>query len=61
MALGNLYGGKTADRDNDPDRLYGRILMAAVWIAAIPVLGGLVNRASRPAAQSAGLFCARFF
>ena len=39
MALGNLYGGKTADRDNDPDRLYGRILMAAVWIAAIPVLG----------------------
>lgn len=39
MALGNLYGGKTADRDNDPDRLYGRILIAAVWIAAIPVLG----------------------
>lgn len=39
MALGNLYGGRTADRSNDPDRLYRRLLIAAVWIAAIPVLG----------------------
>ena len=39
MALGNLYGGRSADRKPDPDRLYGRILIAAVWIAAIPVAG----------------------
>lgn len=39
MALGNLWGGRSADRDPNPDRLYFRILIAAVWIAAIPVLG----------------------
>lgn len=39
MALGNLYGGRSADRDPDPDKLYRRLLIAAVWIAAIPVLG----------------------
>lgn len=39
MALGNLYGGWSADRNPDPDRLYGRMLIAAVWIAAIPVVG----------------------
>ncbi len=42
MALGNLWGGRTADKNPDPDRLYGRILLAAVWIAAIPVLGKYV-------------------
>ena len=25
MALGNLYGGKAADKDPNPDKLYGRI------------------------------------
>lgn len=39
MALGNIYGGKTADRSPNPDKLYGRILIAAVWIALIPVVG----------------------
>ena len=39
MALGNLYGGRSADKDPNPDRLYKRLLIAAVWIAAIPVLG----------------------
>lgn len=39
MALGNVWGGRSADRRPDPDRLYARILVAAVWIAAIPVLG----------------------
>lgn len=39
MALGNIWGGRTADKDPDPDRLYRRILIAAVWIAAIPLLG----------------------
>ncbi len=39
MALGNLYGGRSADKDPNPDKLYRRLLIAAVWIAAIPVLG----------------------
>ncbi len=39
MALGNIYGGRKADRDPDPGRLYGRMLVAALWIAGIPVLG----------------------
>ena len=39
MALGNIYGGKKADKNPDPDKLYGRIIIAAVWIALIPVLG----------------------
>ena len=39
MALGNIYGGRSADKNPDPDKLYGRILIAAIWIAAIPVVG----------------------
>ena len=39
MALGNIYGGRAADKDPNPDRLYGRIIIAAIWIALIPVLG----------------------
>ena len=42
MALGNIYGGRSADKNPDPDRLYRRILIAAIWIAAIPVLGKYV-------------------
>ena len=42
MALGNIYGGKSADKDPDPDRLYKRMLVAAVWIAAIPFAGKFV-------------------
>ena len=42
MALGNIYGGRSADKNPDPDRLYLRILIAAVWIAAIPALGKYV-------------------
>ena len=39
MALGNIYGGRSADKNPDPDRLYARILLAAIWIGLIPVLG----------------------
>ena len=42
MALGNIYGGRSADRNPNPDVLYRRILVAAIWIAAIPVLGKYV-------------------
>ncbi len=33
MALGNIYGGRSADRNPNPDRLYRRIMIAAAWIA----------------------------
>ena len=39
MALGNIFGGRSADKDPNPDKLYGRIIIAAVWIALIPVVG----------------------
>ncbi len=39
MALGNIYGGKSADKSPDPGKLYGRITIAAIWIALIPVVG----------------------
>lgn len=39
MALGNIWGGRSADKDPNPDKLYRRILIAAVWIALIPVAG----------------------
>lgn len=42
MALGNIYGGRSADRNPNPDKLYGRIMIAAIWIALIPVLGKYV-------------------
>lgn len=30
MALGNIYGGRTADKSPNPDKLYGRIIVAAM-------------------------------
>ena len=39
LALGNVWGGRLADRDPDPSHLYRRLIIAALWIAAIPVLG----------------------
>ena len=42
MALGNIYGGRKVDKNPNPDRLYGRIIFAAIWIALIPVVGRYV-------------------
>ena len=42
MALGNVFGGRSADKNPNPDKLYARMLIAAVWIAAIPFFGKLV-------------------
>ncbi|KAB7791355.1 spermidine synthase [Bifidobacterium leontopitheci] len=42
LALGAVFGGRWADRDPNPDRLYLRILFAAVWIALIPLAGKYV-------------------
>ena len=39
MALGNIYGGRAADKNPNPDKLYGRIVVAAVWIGLIPGVG----------------------
>ncbi|PAU68838.1 spermidine synthase [Bifidobacterium italicum] len=42
LALGAVFGGRWADRDPDPDRLYMRVLVAAVWIALVPLVGKYV-------------------
>ena len=39
MAIGNLWGGRMADQSKSPDRLYGRLIIAAIWIALIPFVG----------------------
>ncbi|MEY8391497.1 spermidine synthase [Lachnospiraceae bacterium] len=39
MALGNVWGGRIADKNPSPDKLYGRLLLAAAWIALIPFAG----------------------
>lgn len=39
LALGNVWGGRRADLDADPAKLYRRLIFAAIWIGAIPVLG----------------------
>lgn len=39
MALGNVWGGRIADKNPSPDRLYGRLLLAAAWTALIPFAG----------------------
>ncbi len=42
MAIGNIYGGRTADKNPDPARLYRRLLIAAIWTAALPFAGRYV-------------------
>ena len=42
--IGKLRGaadraGRWADKNPNPDKLYGRIIIAAIWIALIPVAG----------------------
>lgn len=39
MAIGNVWGGRSADKDPNPTKLYRRLLLAAIWTAAIPFLG----------------------
>ena len=36
MAIGNVWGGKLADKSATPDKLYRRLIIAAIWIALIP-------------------------
>ncbi len=39
MAIGNVWGGRSADRHPEPERLFKRLLLVAVWTALIPFIG----------------------
>ena len=39
MAIGNVWGGRSADRHPEPERLFRRLLLVAVWTALIPFIG----------------------
>lgn len=42
LSLGNIIGGRSADKHRDLGRLYFLIWLASLWIAAIPFLGKYV-------------------
>lgn len=42
MALGNVLGGKMADKFKEPTRLFVLLFSAAVWTALIPFLGKFI-------------------
>lgn len=39
MAIGNIIGGKMADKYSDPTKLFKLIFIASCWIALIPLVG----------------------
>ena len=39
LSIGNILGGRAADKYNSMDKLFGLIWIAAIWIAVIPLLG----------------------
>ena len=39
MAVGNIWGGRSADKDPNPGKLYLRLIIAAAWLALIPLVG----------------------
>lgn len=42
MALGNILGGKMADKYKDPKRLFIFLFVAAIWTALIPLVGKFI-------------------
>ena len=42
MAIGNVWGGRSADRHPEPERLFKRLLLVAIWTALIPFAGRYV-------------------
>lgn len=42
MAIGNVWGGRSADKNPDPARLYRRLLIVAIYTALIPFAGPYV-------------------
>lgn len=39
MSVGNVLGGRSADKHNSLDRLFNLLWIAAIWIAVIPLVG----------------------
>ncbi len=42
MSIGNVLGGRSADKHNNLDRLFAMLWIAAVWVAVIPLVGKYV-------------------
>lgn len=42
MALGNVIGGRMADKHDTPDRLFGWLFAAATWTMLIPLVGKFI-------------------
>ena len=42
MSLGNIIGGKMADKYKSPDRLFSWLFIAATWIILIPLFGKFI-------------------
>ena len=42
LSIGNIFGGRSADKHRDLGRLYFLIWLASLWIAAIPFVGKYV-------------------
>ena len=42
MSLGNIIGGKMADKYKSPDRLFIWLFIAATWIILIPLFGKFI-------------------
>ncbi|MDF2985613.1 MAG: putative spermidine synthase with an N-terminal rane domain [Eubacterium sp.] len=42
LSIGNIFGGRSADKNNNLSRLYMIIWGAAIWIAVIPFIGKYV-------------------
>lgn len=39
LAVGNIWGGRSAAKDPNPGKLYLRLIIAAAWISLIPLVG----------------------
>ena len=39
MSIGNILGGRSADKHNDLGRLFSLLWIAALWVAVIPLIG----------------------
>lgn len=46
LSLGNVLGGRLADKCNSLDKLYSMIWVSAIWIALIPLAGKYIITAS---------------
>ncbi len=42
LSVGNVIGGRSADKYNSLGRLFSLIWIAAIWIAIIPLVGNIL-------------------